>query len=163
MTIDPKLDLCLTRVVDVPTELVWAAWTQPQHLTKWFCPKPWYVADCTLDVRPGGAFRTLMRGPDGGEHDNVGCYLEVVPMRRLVWTDALEAGFRPNRTKQFLPFRFTGTVLFEPQPGGATKYTAIAMHSDEASARKHDEIGFSKGWALALDQLVDAIKSGGIR
>ena len=53
---DPKLDLVLEREIDVPVDLVWKAWTTPSHLRQWFCPKPWTVSDCTIDLRPGGAF-----------------------------------------------------------------------------------------------------------
>lgn len=163
MTIDPKLDLVLERTIDVPTELAWAAWTEPEHLKKWFCPKPWIVSDCWIDLRPGGEFRTIMKGPSGEVIDNLGCYLEVVPQRRLVWTDTMEAGYRPNRTKPTLPFRFTAKVSFDPHGSGGTKYTAVVLHADEASARKHDEIGFSAGWAKALEQMIEAIRSGSIR
>jgi len=63
--INPKLDLVLVRVVDVPRHLVWEAWTKPEHLKVWFCPKPWGVSDCEIDLRPGGVFRTTMLSPDG--------------------------------------------------------------------------------------------------
>jgi len=74
---DPKLDLLLERVVDVPRELVWAAWTEPAHLKKWFTPDPWKTVDCEIDLRPGGLFRTVMRSPEGQDFPNVGCYLEL--------------------------------------------------------------------------------------
>ena len=51
---NPKLDLILERVVDVPRELVWKAWTTPEYLIKWFTPEPWKTVDCELDLRPGG-------------------------------------------------------------------------------------------------------------
>src|SRR5262249_41291314 len=89
---DPKLDLVLERVIDVPRELVWTAWTTPKHLLPWFCPKPWTTIDCEIDLRPGGIFRSVMRSPEGKEFPNVGCYLEVVPHERLIWTDALLPG-----------------------------------------------------------------------
>src|SRR5262249_22802221 len=95
MTIDPKLDLVLERFVEVSPELVWMAWTQPEHLKKWFTPAPWTTVDCEIDLRPGGVFRTVMRSPEGKDFPNAGCYLEIVPNRKLVWTDALGAGFRP--------------------------------------------------------------------
>jgi uncharacterized protein YndB with AHSA1/START domain len=75
---DPRLDLLLERVVDVPPELVWAAWTVPEHVKKWFTPAPWTTVDCEIDLRPGGIFRFVMRSPEGQEFPNVGCYLEVV-------------------------------------------------------------------------------------
>src|ERR1700757_372332 len=64
---DPKLDLLLERIVDVPRELVWRAWTTPEHLKKWFTPAPWTTVDCEIDLRPGGIFRTVMRSPEGQE------------------------------------------------------------------------------------------------
>lgn len=80
------------------------------------------------------------------------CYLEIVKHRRLVFTDSLGPGFRPKSN----PF-MTATVLFE-QEGGGTRYTAIAMHVDEAGRKQHEEMGFLEGWAMALDQLVEYAK-----
>src|SRR4029077_16465362 len=84
-----RLDLLLERVVDVPPELVWAAWTVPEHVKQWFTPAPWTTVDCEIDLRPGGIFRTVMRSPEGQEFPNVGCYLEIIKSRKLVWTVAL--------------------------------------------------------------------------
>jgi uncharacterized protein YndB with AHSA1/START domain len=92
---DPKLDLVLERILDVPRRLVWAAWTQPEHVKQWFVPAPWTMIDCEIDLRPGGIFRTVMRSPEGEEFPGVGCYLEVIRNERLIWTDAPAA--RRNR------------------------------------------------------------------
>jgi uncharacterized protein YndB with AHSA1/START domain len=158
MKIDPKLDLVLERFVDVSPELVWMAWTRPEHLKKWFTPAPWTTVDCEIDLRLGGVFRTVMRSPEGEDHPNVGSYLEVVPNRKLVWTTALQAGLRPSPRESRLGFHFTATVLLEPQ-GQGTKYTAIVMHGDEESCKKHDAMGFSDGWGKALEQLVGHVKT----
>lgn len=146
--IDPKLDLMLERTVDVPVDLVWKAWTEPKHLMPWFTPAPWKTVDCEIDLRPGGIFRTVMRSPEGQDMDNSGCYLEVIEKRKLVFTDALLPGFRP-RDGGF----FTGIVMMEPVAGG-TKYTACAIHKDEAGKKAHEDMGFHSGWGTALDQLV---------
>lgn len=151
--LDPKLDLVLERVVDVPPALVWEAWTKPEHLRHWFTPKPWTVAHCEVDLRPGGTFRTVMRGPDGEEHDVAGCYLEVVPQQRLIWTDALLPGYRPSAN----PF-FTAIVELEPS-GKGTRYRATAIHRDEDGRKKHEEMGFHQGWGTVLDQLVEYAKA----
>ena len=151
-TPDPKLDLVLEREVDVPPSLVWEAWTTPEHLVHWFTPAPWKTKDCEIDLRPGGMFRAVMVSPEGQEFPNVGCYLEVVPKQRLVWTDALLPGYRPALE----PF-FTGAILLEPK-GAGTKYTAIAIHRDEATRNKHKEMGFFEGWSTVLDQLVAYMK-----
>ncbi len=153
MKIDPKLDLVLERVIDVPRELVWKAWTTPEHVVKWFTPKPWRTTDCEIDLRPGGIFRTTMLSPEGQSFPNVGCYLEVVPNERLVWTDALLPGYRPSEK----PF-FTAILSLKSE-GSGTRYTAIAVHRDEAGRKQHEEMGFHDGWGTVLDQLVDYIKA----
>ncbi|MEQ1570112.1 MAG: SRPBCC family protein [Myxococcota bacterium] len=158
---DPELDLVLERVVDVPPGLVWAGWTQPHHLKKWFCPRPWRVTHCEIDLRPGGIFRTVMQGPDGTENDNTGCYLEVVPGSRIVWTGALEGDYRPSRAVEGAPFVFTAQVTIEPH-GAGTRYRAVVMHALRSAAQTHQEMGFEAGWGAAFDQLVDEIRQGSI-
>ena len=151
---DPKLDLVLERVVDVPRELVWAAWTEPEHVKEWFTPRPWTVAECEIDLRPGGMFRTVMRSPEGQLFPNVGCFLEIVPNERLVWTEALLPGFRPaNASDSPIAGFFTAIITFELHSRG-TRYVAVALHRDEAGRKQHEEMGFHDGWGKALDQLV---------
>lgn len=154
--LNPKLDLVLERVIDVPPELVWKAWTQPEHLKKWFTPVPWQTVHCEIDLRPGGRFHTVMRSPEGQEFPGDSCYLEVVENKRLVWTTALAPGFRPVKPEEGA-FHFTAIIALEKH-GNGTKYMAIAMHMDEDGCRKHAEMGFHDGWGKALDQLVDAMK-----
>ena len=92
---DPALDLVIERDIDAAPGKLFACWTQPALMERWFCPVPWRMTDIALDLRPGGHFRGIIRGPNGEEMPNAGCYLEVVPDRRLVWTDALTGGWRP--------------------------------------------------------------------
>ena len=95
-TIDPKLDLVLERFIDAPRHLVWEALTKPEHLREWYMPKVWgVVANCELDVRPGGMFSIDIATADGQAFPNLGCFLEVVPMERLSWTSMLFPGYRP--------------------------------------------------------------------
>jgi uncharacterized protein YndB with AHSA1/START domain len=156
---DPELDLVLERTVDVAPELVWAAWTTPAHLVKWFAPAPWSTIDCKIDLRPGGTFSTTMRSPEGEEFPNEGCYLAVEPGTRLVWTSALIAGYRPAPSVSQPGLHFTAEVRIEPSAGGGTKYTALAMHPDPASKKQHEEMGFAEGWSTVFDQLVAMVRA----
>ncbi len=161
--IDPTLDLVLERVVDVPRELVWLAWTRPEHVRKWFTPAPWTTVDCEIDLRPGGVFRTVMRSPEGEEFPNAGCYLEIVEGERLIWTDALLPGYRPapasdHRCGGGAMGAFTAAILLESH-GTGTKYTAIALHQNPEDRAKHEAMGFHQGWGKALDQLVDLVRT----
>ncbi|MGH9631793.1 MAG: SRPBCC family protein [Bryobacteraceae bacterium] len=157
-----KLDLVLERVVDVQRELVWAAWTKPEHIKKWFTPAPWTTVDCEIDLRPGGVFRSVMRSPEGQESVNTGCYLEIVANERLVWTSALGPGYRPiiraADAGTCEELYFTAIITLEAQ-GTGTKYRAVAIHGDEATAKKHEEMGFYQGWGTVLDQLVAFVKT----
>ena len=150
-TPNPTLDLVLERVVPVSPERVWRAWTEPEQLKQWFCPRPWRTTECQIDLRPGGVFRTVMQSPEGQDIESItGCYLEIVPNERLVWTVSLEPGFRPAHDASDVP-AFTAIISIGPVEGGS-KYTAIAMHRDPDGAAKHAAMGFHEGWGAALDQ-----------
>lgn len=153
--LDPKLDLVLERVVDVRPKLLFSAWTQPEYIKQWFAPAPWTTVDCEIDLRPGGTFRTVMRSPEGQDFPMMGCFLEVIQNEKLVWTDALTVGYRPSVN----PF-FTAIITLEPH-GQGTKYKVLARHRDEASRKKHEDMGFHKGWSQCLDQLVVCVKKMG--
>lgn len=159
---DARFDLSFTRVVDVPRQLIWRAWTEPELLKPWFCPLPWKTIDCEIDLRPGGIFRTTMQSPEGQEFPGTGCYLEVTPQEKLVWTNALLPGYRPS----FIPekcgtddagFMFTAMIELADHAQG-TRYTATVIHADEAGCKRHAAMGFESGWGTALDQLVAMIK-----
>jgi len=142
-----RLDLTLTRVIDAPRDLVWEAWTNPEHLKSWWAPAPLTTPECEMDVRPGGVFRTLMRQPDGTEYPGTGIFLEVVEHERIVFTDALLPGWRPSES----PF-MTVIITLEDQDGG-TRYTARVLHKDDADRARHEGMGFQDGWGTCIAQL----------
>lgn len=163
LKINPKLDLVLERIVDVPADKIWRGWTVPENIEKWFCPKPYEVTHSEIDLRAGGIFRTDMKGPDLPESPNTGCILEVIPNKKFVWTSALMPDYQPSPIAENNPgIFFTGVILLE-EMNGKTKYTAIAMHPDEKTASMHAQMGFQEGWGICLDQLVEEIKKGNIK
>jgi uncharacterized protein YndB with AHSA1/START domain len=162
--LNPLLDLSFTRDIDVPRHRVWRAWTEPALLMPWFCPLPWKTIACEIDLRPGGLFSTTMQSPEGQHFHNLGCYLEVVPQQKLVWTNALLAGFRPSPPSatsgdESVDFKFAATIELSDHAGG-TRYSATVRHADEAGCKQHAAMGFEAGWGAALDQLVATIKNG---
>lgn len=157
-TVNPDLDLELVREVPVSAEAVYAAWTNPESLKQWFAPRPYSVPLVEIDLRPGGGFRTVMNDPEGNQMmDETGCYLEVVPNERLVWTTALTAGYRP----QHGPMHFTAFLELTPNDAGGCTYRAIAVHLDPAGAKQHAEMGFHDGWGTVIDQMVEHIHAAG--
>lgn len=141
-------DLVISRLVRAPRAKLWKAWTDPALLKEWWCPKPWTTEVRAFDLRPGGAFHTFMQGPDGGESDNPGSFLDIVPERRIVMTSTLLGGWRP--ATPWLPF--TAIVEMDDE-GDATRYVATVMHPDKQTRDRHEEMGFFDGWNTCIDQL----------
>lgn len=140
-------DLVLCRHIEAPPAKLYRAWTEPELMKLWFCPLPWVVSHVDNDVRVGGHSLVVMRSPEGREIPNRGVYLEVVPDRRLVFTDAFTEAWVPSAK----PF-FTGIIEFEPE-GSGTRYTATARHWTVHDRAAHEQMGFHEGWGKAADQL----------
>lgn len=140
------LELVLTRIIAAPRERLFKAWTT--QLKEWWGPHGMTTPSCTMDLRPGGIFRTVMRAPDGTEYPTKGVFLEVVEPERIVFTDAYDDGWAPSPE----PF-FTAVTTFEALPDGKTKYTARALHWNAKNREKHEKMGFHQGWGESLDRL----------
>lgn len=151
---DPRLDFVIERFIDAPTRLVWEALTKPEHLKEWYMPKPWgRVARAEMDVRPGGIFSIDIATGDGQEFPNLGCFLDVVPRERLVWTSMLFPGYRPA---VFDDIPITAIVTMASE-GTGTRYLFTALHRDEADLEKNKGSGFYEGTEIAVDQFVEHV------
>ena len=155
-------DLVLERTLDAPIDLVWLAYTDPEHLKQWFAPKPYEITECELDLRPGGVFRIRMVGPDGFDtgHGTPGCVLEVVEGKKLTWTSALGPDYRPNEMGEgceSLPM--TAVVTLADAGNGKTAYKAVALHKDAKDRDQHEQMGFQDGWGTTARQLEEHAKT----
>ena len=149
-------DLVLERTINAPRDLVWKAWTTPEHLKRWFAPRPYEITEIEMDLRPGGIFRIRMVGPDGFDtgHDNAGCMLEIVEGKKLVWTSALGPEYRPAEMGEGCEsFPMTAVVTLADAGDGKTLYRAVALHKSMADRDAHDQMGFQDGWGKCADQL----------
>ena len=146
-------ELMLTRLIDAPAEKLFRAWTDPALLPQWFCPPPFRVIHAETDVRAGGTSLIIMQGPDGTQHPNRGVYLEVIPNRKLVFTDAFTEAWAPS-DKAFM----LGILTFEEEEG-KTRYTARVRHWNKADYEEHIRWGFHQGWGIATDQLEALVKT----
>lgn len=154
--INPKTDFVLERFIDAPTHLVWEALTKPEHLEQWYMPRAWgSVSHCEMDVRPGGIFSIDIATADGQEVPNLGCFLEVVPMERLVWTSMLFPGYRPA---VFDDIPITAIITVE-SVGTGSRYIFTALHRDEADYEKDKASGWQQGTEIAVEQFVEHVLS----
>lgn len=91
-------DIFSTRFFAAPRELVWRAWTEPQHLARWWGPKGFRNTFREFDPRPGGQWRFTMHGPDGTDYDNHSVFVEVAAPERIVLDHLSNPKFRLTAT-----------------------------------------------------------------
>ena len=106
-------EIVLTRTYEAPRSLIFKVWTDVRHVTQWWGPRGFTTTTHSMDVRPGGAWRYTMHGPDGVDYPNLATYLEVVPPERLVYDHGDDAN----------PEMFRVTVTFEDLGAGRTQLT----------------------------------------
>jgi len=140
-------ELTLTRTFEVPRELVYKAWTNPQHVKEWWGPKDFTNPVCEMDVRPGGKWRIVMRGPDGSEYPSHGLYQEVVPDERLVLTDCFEMEPKPVGDS-------TWTVTFE-EHDAKTRLTIVVRCQSVEDRDTMIKMGWRGGTSQMLDRFAD--------
>ena len=149
-------EIVITRVLNAPRELVFKAWTQPEHMMRWFAPKGCTTPFCTIDLRVGGFFHYCMRLPEGQEIWGIGVYREIVEPERIVYTDRFadaagntvppaHYGMSPGHPPETLV-----TVTFVDHDG-KTKLTL--RHSIPKSVEERE--GTQQGWIDMLDRLAE--------
>ena len=144
-----KVDLSVSRIIKAPPSTIWQAWKDPAHFAKWWAPSPIVTVVKKHEFFAGGAFHNVMHMADGSEHGAEGCFLEVIEHERIVFTDALQGGWRPA------PESFFSAIITLQAHAEGTKYTATALHKNEEDKQKHADMGFVDGWGTCIDQLAD--------
>lgn len=138
-------ELLIMRVFDAPRELVFEAWTKPEHLIRWWGPAEFPADSITVDVRPGGRWRHSLRSlEDGSLLWHEGEFREVVPPERLVFTFAWDGSEET-----------IVTVTFEERAGGKTLMT---FHQAPFS-KVPDRDGHIEGWTSCFDRLEEHLAS----
>ncbi|HXN71847.1 MAG TPA: SRPBCC domain-containing protein [Candidatus Acidoferrales bacterium] len=150
---DKEREVVITRVFDAPRELVFKAWTDPRIMKEWYGPKMFTNSVCELDVRVGGAWRIVMRGPDGAEYPGRGVYREIVKPERLVFTsDATDKDGN-------VILAGLATVTFAEE-GGKTKLTLRVRATAMVDYAVAYLAGMEAGWSQSLDGLAEELARG---
>ena len=148
-TVTTDREIVLTRLLDAPRELVWKAWTEPEHLIKWWGPDGFTNTFHEIDVRTGGEWRFVMHGPDGTDYDNFVRFLEVVQPERIVY----DQGTGPDN------LMFRGSATFEVE-GERTRVTLRTVFpSREARDRVIERYGAIAGGEQTLRRLAEYLES----
>jgi uncharacterized protein YndB with AHSA1/START domain len=150
--------LVIVRVIDAPRELVFKAWTNPEHLMRWWAPKGCSTPFCKVELRPGGKFHYCMRLPEGRDIWGIGIYREIMAPARLVYTDSFaDAQGNPVSPVHYgmsasHPAESLVTVTFEEQEG---KTRLTLRHAIPVSVEERK--GTEQGWSEMLERLAETL------
>lgn len=150
--------LVITRDFDASPELVWKAWTDPEHIKLWWGPKNFTAPFSRIDLSVGGTYLLCMRSPEGQEYWTTGVYREIIPLKRIVYTDSFsdENGNVVSSSYYGLgedfPLELLVTVSFEDM-GGKTRMTL--RHEGLPAGEIKDMTGTS--WNESFDKLEESL------
>jgi uncharacterized protein YndB with AHSA1/START domain len=136
----------MTRLFDAPRELVFDVCTNPEHLPHWFGPRGWSLPVCEIDLRPGGAWRYVLRGPDGEEMGMSGVYKEISPPDRIVSTESFDD--YPGESLNTLTLR---------DEDGKTRYTVTVLYASKETRDAVLASGMSEGAAQTFERLAERL------
>lgn len=157
-------EFVITRIIDAPRSLVFKAWTDPNHMARWWGPHTFTTLVHELDARPGGAYHFVMRSREGVDYPLRGVYREVVEPERLVFTDdwsehPAEWHDMLNNLHQGLGKPDQGaitTVTFDEQ-AGKTLLTIRMTFESAATRDAMVKMGMNEGWSQSLERLAEVV------
>ncbi|HEY6831273.1 MAG TPA: SRPBCC domain-containing protein [Pseudolabrys sp.] len=149
-TLANEATVTITRVIDAPRALVWAAWTDPKQMAQWWGPRQFTNPVCELDVRVGGKLRIDMRAPDGTIYPMIGTFRDVFVPARLVFI----AEARDHAGKALL--ESLTTVTFSEE-GAKTRLTVHAHAVGLAPIAPQMLAGMEAGWTQSIDKLEELV------
>ena len=139
-------EIVMTRVFDASRLLVWDAFTRPELLKRWFGPRGWSLVVCEVDLKVGGGFRFVLRGPDGKDMGMRGVYREIVPPERSVHMESYDD----------YPGESQVTSVFVEQ-GGKTTLTATILYPSREVRDIVIKTGMEHGAAETYDRLAELL------
>src|SRR6266851_9610009 len=145
-------EIVLTRVFDAQRTMVWDAFTKPELLKRWFGPRGWSMPVCEVDLKVGGGFRFVLRGPDGKDLGMRGVYREIAPPERSVHLESFDD----------YPGESQVTAIFVEQEGKTT-LTATVLYPSQEVRDAVIQSGMEHGAAESYDKLAELLASGEAR
>ncbi len=145
--------IVMSRVFDAPREVVWAAFTDPKHVVRWYGGHGFSNPVCEMDVRPGGLWRHVMRTPDGVDYPMEFVFVEVTKPEKLVWQSADHGKGKPGGHPTPLM-----TVTLE-EDGKQTKWTLVARFASMAERAFAVQMGFATVLGQGTEKFNDLVKT----
>ncbi len=148
VTTPTEREIVMTRVFDAPRNLVFDAYTKPELLKRWFGPRGWSLVVCEVDLKVGGAWRSVVRGPNGVDMGMSGVYREIVPSERLVSTESFDD----------YPGESLNTLILSEKEG-KTLLTCTILYQSKEIRDAVINSGMEHGAAESFDKLAEYLTS----
>jgi len=142
-----KRTLTIKRTLSAPIQLVWEAWTQPEHIAQWWAPKGMKLKIIEHDFKVGGAWNYIMEMPDGNEFISDGVYKVIVELEKIFSS----ANFKPMTVGVEIQ------ALFE-EAGEKTHFTFNVVHPTEEYCQQQKDMGFERGWGSVFNNLEEHLQ-----
>lgn len=137
----------LKRTFNAPIELVWEAWTQPNHIVAWWGPKGMNTRVIEHNFKVGGKWKYTMEMPDGNEFISEGMYFEIVEFEKIISS----ADFKPMTEGVEIQ------AFFEKN-GDQTNFTFNIVHDTEEYCKQQEKMGILNGWGSVFDRLIEHLE-----
>jgi len=146
VTLPTEREIVMTRVFDAPRRLVFDALTMPELFKRWFGPRGWSLVVCEIDLKVGGAWRSVLRGPGGKEMGMRGVYQEIVPPERLVSSESFDD----------YPGESLNTLVLSEEDGKTT-FTITVQYASREIRDAVIKSGMEPGAAECYDKLAERL------
>ena len=142
--------LTIEKTFNAPVQLVWDAWTQSEHIVKWWAPQGMEIEVVEHEFKVGGKWKYLMPMPDGRKFSSEGTYKEIIELKTIITS----ADFKPMTQDVELQ------AYFEAY-GDQTRFTFKVVHTTVEYCRQQEEMGFYNGWGSVFTRLESLLESMG--
>ena len=153
-------DFVMSRVFDVPRDLLWTCFTEPDRMKQWWGPKGVKVVAAKMDLRVGGIYHYGMETPDGKVMWGKFVYREITPPERLVFINSFSdeaGGLTRHPMAPTWPLQMLSIFTFEEQPGGKSKFSVrwapLNPTPEERATFDAGHASMTGGWSGTLEQL----------
>ena len=148
----------ITRIFDLPLSKVWQAWTEPETFEKWWGPEGYSCPSCTIDISEGGKYLSCMRSEEGDDFWSTGIYKEVIPFKKLVFTDnfADENGKVIPASVLKLPGKWPNELLISISLEETNGKTTMIFQHEGVPTELHNDC--TSGWQQSFNKLERNVK-----
>ncbi len=140
--------LTITKTFNAPVKLVWDAWTQSEHILKWWAPNGMDIQIIEHDFTVGGKWKYTMPMPDGSDFISEGRYKEIIPQKKIITS----ADFKPMTEGVELQSNFEAD-------GEKTIFIFSVIHATPAYCKQQEKMGFYNGWGSTLARLEKVLET----